>query len=47
VYSIGAVVEMLGVGASTLRARDERYGLLVPGLSRGGQRMYSRDDLLL
>jgi DNA-binding transcriptional MerR regulator len=45
VYSIGAVVKMLGVDASTLRAWEERYGLVVPGRSHGGQRIYSRDDL--
>jgi DNA-binding transcriptional MerR regulator len=45
VYSIGAVVKMLGIDASTLRAWEERYGLVVPGRSRGGQRIYSRDDL--
>jgi CheY-like chemotaxis protein len=36
---------MLGVDASTLRAWEERYGLVVPRRSRGGQRIYSRDDL--
>jgi CheY-like chemotaxis protein len=45
VYSIGAVVKMLGVDASTLRAWEERYGLVVPDRSRGGQRIYSRDEL--
>ncbi len=45
VYSIGAVVKMLAVDASTLRAWEDRYGLVVPRRSRGGQRIYSRDDL--
>jgi CheY-like chemotaxis protein len=45
IYSIVAVVKMLGVDASTLRAWEERYGLVVPGRSRGSQRIYSRDDL--
>jgi DNA-binding transcriptional MerR regulator len=45
VYSIGAVVKMLAIDASTLRAWEDRYGLVVPGRSRGGQRIYSRDDL--
>jgi DNA-binding transcriptional MerR regulator len=45
VYSIGAVVKMLGVDASTLRAWEERYQVVVPGRSEGGQRIYSRDDL--
>jgi CheY-like chemotaxis protein len=45
VYSIGAVVKMLAVDASTLRAWEERYALVVPRRSQGGQRIYSRDDL--
>jgi DNA-binding transcriptional MerR regulator len=45
VYSIGAVVKMLGIDAASLRAWEERYGLVVPERSRGGQRIYSRDDL--
>jgi DNA-binding transcriptional MerR regulator len=45
VYSIGAVAKMLEIDASTLRAWEERYGLIVPGRSRGGQRIYSRDDV--
>jgi CheY-like chemotaxis protein len=36
---------MLGVDASTLRAWEERYGLVVPHRSEGGQRVYSRDEL--
>ncbi|MGH9920577.1 MAG: MerR family transcriptional regulator [Nitrososphaerales archaeon] len=45
VYSIGAVAKMLGIDAATLRAWEERYGMVVPSRSRGGQRVYSRDDL--
>jgi len=45
VYSIGAVVKMVGVDASTLRSWEERYRVVVPGRSRGGQRLYSRDDV--
>jgi DNA-binding transcriptional MerR regulator len=45
VYSIGAVAKMLGVDASTLRAWEERYGLVVPHRSQGSQRVYSRDEL--
>jgi CheY-like chemotaxis protein len=36
---------MLGVDASTLRAWEERYGMVVPRRSDGGQRVYSRDEL--
>lgn len=45
VYSIGAVAKMLGVDATMLRTWEERYGLVVPSRSKGGQRVYSRDDL--
>jgi DNA-binding transcriptional MerR regulator len=45
VYSIGAVVKMLGVDATTLRAWEERYAMVVPERTKGGQRVYSRDDL--
>ena len=45
IYSIGAVATMLGIETATLRAWEERYGLVVPARSRGGQRLYSRDEL--
>ncbi len=45
IYSIGAVAAMLGVETATLRAWEERYGVVVPTRSGGGQRIYSRDDL--
>lgn len=45
VYSIGAVVKMLGIDATTLRAWEERYQIIVPARSNGGQRIYSRDNL--
>lgn len=45
VYSIGAVATMLGVPVPTLRAWEDRYRLIVPGRSAGGQRLYSRDDV--
>ena len=45
IYSIGAVSAMLGVETATLRAWEERYGVVVPTRSGGGQRIYSRDDL--
>lgn len=44
-YSIGAVARMLGVDVATLRAWEERYAMVVPARSQGGQRIYSRDDL--
>jgi CheY-like chemotaxis protein len=45
VYSIGAVAAMLGIPVPTLRAWEDRYRLIVPGRSAGGQRLYSRDDV--
>ena len=45
VYSIGAVAGMLGVDVGTLRAWEERYSVVLPARSQGGQRIYSRDDL--
>ncbi len=45
VYSIGAVAAMLGVAASTLRAWEDRYGVICPARSDGSQRMYSRDQV--
>ena len=45
VYSIGAVARMLGVPAQTLRAWEDRYHVIVPARSSGGQRLYSRDQV--
>jgi DNA-binding transcriptional MerR regulator len=42
IYSIGAVARMLDIPASTLRAWEERYGLITPRRSEGAQRLYSR-----
>ena len=47
VYSIGAVAQMLEVPASTLRAWEDRYGVIVPSRSGGSQRLYSRNQLEL
>jgi DNA-binding transcriptional MerR regulator len=41
VLSIGTVARMLGVSTVTLRTWEERYGLVVPQRSAGGQRLYS------
>ncbi len=45
VYSIGAVAQMLGIPAATLRTWEERYGLPLPERSPGGHRVYSRDQV--
>jgi DNA-binding transcriptional MerR regulator len=44
-YSIGAVARMLDVPTSTLRAWEERYGVVTPERSRGSQRLYSRSEI--
>jgi DNA-binding transcriptional MerR regulator len=45
VYSIGAVARMVGVSATTLRAWEDRYGVVAPARSRGDHRLYSRDQV--
>ena len=45
IYSIGAVSRMLGVPAATLRAWEDRYGVVVPERSDGGQRLYTRSQI--
>lgn len=42
IYSIGAVSRMLDIPTSTLRAWEERYGLIRPLRSEGSHRLYSR-----
>lgn len=45
IYSIGAVASMLGIETATLRAWEDRYGVVVPTRSSGGQRVFSRHEL--
>ena len=45
VYSIGAVAKMVDVPAQTLRSWEDRYTLIVPVRSGGGQRLYTRDHV--
>jgi CheY-like chemotaxis protein len=45
VYSIGAVAKMVDVPAQTLRSWEDRYTLIVPFRSAGGQRLYTRDHV--
>jgi CheY-like chemotaxis protein len=45
VYSIGAVARMLGIPAATIRNWEERYAAIIPERSRGGHRLYSRDQV--
>jgi DNA-binding transcriptional MerR regulator len=44
-YSIGAVAEMLGSTPATLRSWEERYGVVTPERTSGGQRLYTRDHV--
>ena len=41
IYSIGAVARMLDLSVATIRNWEERYGVVVPERSAGGQRLYS------
>ena len=43
--TIGELARRSGVGVSTIRAWEQRYGLLTPTRSAGGHRRYSAEDL--
>jgi CheY-like chemotaxis protein len=45
IYGIGALSRMLGVPSTTIRSWEDRYGVVVPERSGGGQRLYSRDQV--
>ena len=45
IYSIGAVARTLGVSTATLRAWEERYGVVRPTRSEGAQRLYAREQI--
>jgi DNA-binding transcriptional MerR regulator len=44
-FTIGAVARMLDIAPATMRTWESRYGNVVPERSRGGQRLYSRDQV--
>ncbi len=44
VYVISVAAEMVGTGVQNLRAY-ERAGLVTPGRTEGGTRLYSRNDV--
>ena len=44
-FSIGAVARMLELSAATIRTWETRYAFIVPQRSKGGQRLYSRDQV--
>lgn len=46
-YSIGEFSRLCGINATTLRARQRRYGLLKPERTDGGHRLYNDDDVQL
>lgn len=45
VYTIKTVVQDTGIAPATLRAWERRYGVLSPGRSDGGYRLYSERDV--
>ena len=45
VYGIGAVARLLDAAPATLRAWEERYGVVIPVRSEARQRLYSRDQV--
>lgn len=45
VYSIGAAAKIVDVPTATLRAWEERYGVIKPKRSEGSQRLYSRNQV--
>jgi DNA-binding transcriptional MerR regulator len=45
IYSIGAVARMLAVPVATIRNWEDRYGLVTPQRTAGGQRIYSRTEV--
>jgi len=44
-YSIGAAAKIIAVPAATLRAWEERYGVIKPVRTEGAQRLYSRNQV--
>ena len=45
IYTIKTVVQQTGITPATLRAWERRYGVLSPGRSDGGYRLYSERDI--
>lgn len=45
IYSIGAVAHILGIPTATLRAWEERYGVVRPTRSKGARRLYTREQI--
>ncbi len=47
IYTIKTVVQQTGITSATLRAWERRYGILSPGRSGGGYRLYSERDIAI
>ena len=47
IYTIKTVVQQTGITPATLRAWERRYGVLSPGRSDGGYRLYSERDIAI
>ncbi len=45
IYTIKTVVQQTGIAPATLRAWERRYGVLSPGRSDGGYRLYAERDI--
>jgi MerR family transcriptional regulator, light-induced transcriptional regulator len=45
IFTIKTVVQETGIAPATLRAWERRYGVLSPGRSEGGYRLYSERDI--
>jgi MerR family transcriptional regulator, light-induced transcriptional regulator len=46
-YRIKRVAQLTGINPATLRAWERRYGLVAPGRSGSGYRMYSDEDVAM
>jgi DNA-binding transcriptional MerR regulator/methylmalonyl-CoA mutase cobalamin-binding subunit len=46
-YAIGTAARLAGIPPETVRIWERRYGLLAPGRTEGGHRLYSEDDVSL
>ncbi len=44
-FTIGSISRLLDVPVATIRTWEKRYGFVVPARTRGGQRVYSREQL--
>lgn len=45
VYPIRTVARLSGISEGTLRAWEARYGLIKPARTKGGHRLFSKNDI--